>query len=176
MISRLLLSTALVLGCAGASWAAPTVSVPMTLITADGVGAPVGTVTLADSPAGLVLTPALTGLPPGVHGFHLHTNPSCAPQPQADGKATPGMAAGGHYDPQGTGKHLGPAGSGHLGDLPDLTVAADGSAKTPVTAAHVKLADVAGRSLMIHAGGDNYSDDPKPAGGGGLRIACGVIP
>ena len=29
---------------------------------------------------------------------------------------------------------------------------------------------------MIHAGGDNYSDEPQPLGGGGGRIACGVIP
>jgi Cu-Zn family superoxide dismutase len=28
---------------------------------------------------------------------------------------------------------------------------------------------------MIHAGGDNYSDTPKPLGGGGERIACGVV-
>jgi len=27
---------------------------------------------------------------------------------------------------------------------------------------------------MIHAGGDNYSDQPEPLGGGGGRIACGV--
>jgi superoxide dismutase, Cu-Zn family len=28
---------------------------------------------------------------------------------------------------------------------------------------------------MIHAGGDNYADQPQPLGGGGARIACGVI-
>jgi superoxide dismutase, Cu-Zn family len=28
---------------------------------------------------------------------------------------------------------------------------------------------------MIHSGGDNYSDAPAPLGGGGARIACGVI-
>jgi Cu-Zn family superoxide dismutase len=28
---------------------------------------------------------------------------------------------------------------------------------------------------MIHAGGDNYSDHPKRLGGGGARIACGVV-
>jgi Cu-Zn family superoxide dismutase len=28
---------------------------------------------------------------------------------------------------------------------------------------------------MIHEGGDNYSDKPKPLGGGGARIACGVV-
>ena len=39
----------------------------------------------------------------------------------------------------------------------------------------VKLAEIAGRSLMIHEGGDNYSDNPENGGGKG-RIACGVIP
>jgi Cu-Zn family superoxide dismutase len=28
---------------------------------------------------------------------------------------------------------------------------------------------------MVHTGGDNYSDTPAPLGGGGARIACGVI-
>ena len=28
---------------------------------------------------------------------------------------------------------------------------------------------------MIHVGGDNHSDHPKPLGGGGGRLACGVI-
>ena len=42
-------------------------------------------------------------------------------------------------------------------------------------APRLKLADVQGLAIMVHAGGDNYSDDPKPLGGGGDRIACGVI-
>jgi Cu-Zn family superoxide dismutase len=28
---------------------------------------------------------------------------------------------------------------------------------------------------MIHEGGDNYRDTPEPLGGGGGRIACGVV-
>ena len=40
----------------------------------------------------------------------------------------------------------------------------------------LKLADIHGKALMIHAGGDNYADEPKPLGGGGARIACGVVP
>ena len=36
--------------------------------------------------------------------------------------------------------------------------------------------DLEGRAVMIHAGGDNYSDQPKPLGGGGARVACGVVP
>jgi Cu-Zn family superoxide dismutase len=40
---------------------------------------------------------------------------------------------------------------------------------------HLTVADVKGRSIMIHGGGDNYSDQPAPLGGGGARIACGVV-
>jgi len=146
------------------------VTVTMNKIDGDGVGAPIGTVTLSDGPNGLAITPDLKELSPGEHGFHVHANPDCG----AANKAA-GMAAGGHYDPAKAGKHLGPKGQGHLGDLPALVVAADGTATQSTTAARVKVADVKGRSLMIHAGGDNYSDDPKPLGGGGARVACGVI-
>ena len=34
---------------------------------------------------------------------------------------------------------------------------------------------VKGRALMVHMGGDNHSDHPAPLGGGGARMACGVI-
>ena len=45
----------------------------------------------------------------------------------------------------------------------------------PVVAARLKMTDLAGHALMIHAGGDDYSDKPEKLGGGGKRIACGVI-
>ena len=65
---------------------------------------------------------------------------------------------------------------GHLGDLPVLVVNNDGKATDPVTAPRLKkLDEVKGKSLMIHVGGDNMSDQPKPLGGGGARYACGVI-
>jgi superoxide dismutase, Cu-Zn family len=150
-------------------------SVTMNLITPDGVGAAVGTIALEEAAEGLVLKPDLKGLPAGEHGFHLHEKPSCAPG-EKDGKMAAGVAAGDHYDPTHSGKHLGPLSSGgHRGDLPALTVAADGSATGALVAPYLKLSDVSGRALMIHAGGDNYADEPKPLGGGGDRIACGVI-
>jgi Cu-Zn family superoxide dismutase len=150
-------------------------TVSLNLITAEGAGAPVGTIALEDSSDGLILKPNLKGLPPGEHGFHLHVNPSCAPGEQ-DGKMAAGIGAGGHFDPHETHKHLGPdATGGHQGDLPVLKVAADGSATGTLTAPHLKVADMIGHALMIHAGGDNYADQPKPLGGGGARIACGVI-
>ena len=50
-----------------------------------------------------------------------------------------------------------------------------GVANNPVLAPRLKMADLRGRSLMIHAGGDNHADHPAPLGGGGPRVACGVI-
>jgi len=58
--------------------------------------------------------------------------------------------------------------------MPVLTVDASGNATKAVMVPHLTVADVKGRSIMIHAGGDNYSDQPAPLGGGGARIACGV--
>lgn len=151
-----------------------TFTVTMNSIDNNGIGASIGTVTLADTGAGLLITPNLRGLTPGDHGFHIHEKPNCAPADK-DGAMVAGLAAGGHYDPSGSKVHAGPHGSGHLGDLPALKVFADGRATQPVTAPRLKLADVRGRSLMVHAGGDNYADQPQPLGGGGGRVACGII-
>jgi superoxide dismutase, Cu-Zn family len=148
--------------------------VPMNLVSEQGIGKSIGTITISVGKEGLVFTPQLTDLAPGIHGFHVHQNPDCSAAAK-DGKMTPALAAGGHYDPAAAGKHEGPQGKGHLGDLPALTAGADGKATVAVTAPRLKMADVKGRSLMIHAGGDNYADQPAPLGGGGARVACGVI-
>ncbi len=148
--------------------------VPMNLVDENGVGKEIGKVTITESQYGVVLTPELTGLTPGMHGFHMHENPSCEPK-EKDGKKVPALAAGGHNDPAGTKRHGSPWGDGHQGDLPALSVDATGNANLPVLAPRVKMADLKGRTLMIHAGGDNYADLPDPLGGGGARIACGVI-
>ena len=140
-----------------------------------GPGEAVGTVTIADSPQGAVVKTDLTGLPPGPHGFHVHENGSCEPA-ASNGQTVPAGAAGGHFDPLHTGRHAGPEGQGHLGDLPLLTVAANGTASETLTAPHITdVGELRGKALMIHAGGDNYSDQPAPLGGGGARLACGVL-
>lgn len=154
--------------------AAADITIPVHQISAEGVGASIGVVKATDTPDGLQLTPELTQLSPGLHGFHVHQNGSCETGTK-DGKPVAGLAAGGHWDPDNTGTHAGPYGQGHKGDLPVLAVAADGTATTPVVAPRLTVADLSGHSLMIHAGGDTYSDVP-PLGGGGARVACGVVP
>ncbi|WP_256413908.1 superoxide dismutase [Cu-Zn] SodC [Acinetobacter sp. 5862] len=142
-------------------------------VDAKGVGASIGTVTFKQTAKGLLITPALGKLSPGEHGFHIHENGSCEAALK-DGKMGAALAAGGHLNPEKVAHHGTPL-DGHLGDLPALTVNDKGFATTPVLAPRLKLTDIQGRAIMIHAGGDNYSDSPKPLGGGGDRVACGVI-
>ena len=149
--------------------------VPLRAVDAKGVGADVGAVTVSESRYGTAFTPALKGLAPGIHGFHVHQNPNCAPG-EKDGVIAAAIGAGGHYDPDATARHGTPWGDGHRGDLPPLYVDQSGAATQAVLAPRLKLDDLKGRSLMLHAGGDNHADHPAPLGGGGARIACGVVP
>jgi Cu-Zn family superoxide dismutase len=127
---------------------------------------PIGTVEFVDTEYGLLIKPDLTSLNPGIHGFHIHQHPNCEHA---------GMSAAGHFDPQKTDKHKGPYSNGHLGDLPALYVDQSGSAKQAILAPRLKTSDIINHSVMIHEGGDNYSDKPAALGGGGSRAACGLI-
>ena len=156
------------------------VIVPMKLIYAEKADNPVGHIRLRDSDNGMLVTFRLTGeVPPGLHGIHVHENGSCAAV-EKDGVKVPGLGAGGHYDPGHAGKHEGPSGMGHKGDLPLLYVDVDEDgarrSRHTVVAPRRKVAEVLGRAIIIHEAGDNYRDTPAPLGGGGKRIACGVIP
>lgn len=153
------------------------IAVTMYEVSERGVGREVGRIMITESDGGLVFTPMLDGLVgmAGEHGFHVHERGDCGPRGK-DGKEGAALAAGGHYDPDGTGRHEGPTGQGHKGDLPALHVGDDGRARQAVTAPRLKaLSEVRGRALIVHAGGDNHADEPKPLGGGGARLLCGIV-
>lgn len=172
VLKKSTIAAALSLG-AVCAFAQGDVVVEMNLVSADGIGAGVGTITLSDTEYGLVLTPDIKGLTPGLHGFHVHANPNCGPE-GADGKTGAALAAGGHYDPDNSGKHGTPWGDGHKGDLPALFVDADGNATYPVLAPRLSVDEVKGHAIMVHVGGENHSDHPAALGGGGARMVCGV--
>ena len=161
------------LACGAASAASEQVTLHQ--VTAEGIGKSLGSVTIEETQYGLQFTPDLKGLQPGIHGFHVHAKGSCEPG-ESQGKVVAAGAAGGHFDPANSGKHLGPYAEGHLGDLPAVYVDDKGNATYPVLAPRLKsLKEIKGKALMVHVGGDNHADHPKPLGGGGARYACGVI-
>lgn len=146
---------------------ASSITVPMNMVTKTGEGKSIGSVEIKDSRCGVTITPNLHDLSPGLHGFHIHDKPDCNDM---------GMAAGGHLDPEKSNEHNGPYQTkGHLGDLPVLIVNSDGTATLPTFAPRFTVAKIKNHALMIHVGSDNYSDTPEKLGGGGARMACGVI-
>ena len=136
-------------------------------------GEAVGEVRLEQAPKGVILEVQAAGLPPGPHGIHLHANGSCEP----DFKA-----AKGHVNPGGIPHGLRHPDGPDAGDLPNLFVAADGSARAEFYTTRVTLAlggerpallDADGAAVIIHANADDHRT--QPIGGAGGRIACGVI-
>lgn len=137
----------------------------------DAEGHTVGNVVLEQTPHGVLVTADFSGLPPGVHAFHIHAGGKCDP---------PFTSAGGHFNPAHKEHGIkNPAGM-HNGDLPNIYVPQDGKLKVDLFVPAVSLTpgpdtlfDADGSSFVIHAGADDYHTDP--AGDAGARIACGVI-
>lgn len=135
-------------------------------------GQAVGTATLTQVGNSVRVALVARGLPPGAKGVHIHEVGKCEP---------PGFtSAGGHFNPErkqhGTLNPQGP----HAGDLPNLTIGADGTGRLESTTELVSLVggpgllfDADGSAVIIHAGPDDFRTDPT--GNSGARLACGVI-
>jgi Cu-Zn family superoxide dismutase len=138
-------------------------------------GKTIGTATLTEAPHGVLLRIEAKGLTPGWHGLHFHEKGDCG---------TPDFkSAGAHVHTTTAVVHglLNPDGNDN-GDLPNLFVAADGSATTELFSPLVSLNGAGGRpalldadgsSIVVHASPDDYKT--QPIGGAGARVACGVV-
>jgi len=162
------ITAALVISSAFSAAAQKTVKVDMK----DGMGGSVGTAELSPAPKGVSIKLNLMNLPPGMHGIHVHAVAKC------EGPAF--TTAGGHLNPDMKHHGLDNPDGPHAGDMPNVTVAADGTAKATIVAPGVTMGDDphsifsnGGTALVIHASADDEKTDP--AGNAGARIACGTI-
>lgn len=127
-----------------------------------------GNVSFHEMPGGLRVRANVMGLTPGEHGFHIHESGDCS--------APDAMSAKGHFNPGGSvhGRYDQP--DHHAGDMPNLMANAQGEAVYSLDLPGLSLSGpngVLGRSVVVHAGPDDYRS--QPAGNSGGRIACGVI-
>ncbi|TKY67152.1 Superoxide dismutase of Cu-Zn [Spatholobus suberectus] len=115
----------------------------------------------------------ITGLTPGLHGFHLHEY----------GDTTNGcISTGAHFNPNNM-THGAPEDEiRHAGDLGNIVANADGVAEATIVDNQIPLSgpnSVVGRALVVHEleddlgkGGHELSLTTGNAGG---RLACGVV-
>src|SRR5687768_14091900 len=131
-------------------------------------GQPLGSVRMWETPGGVTFRIGASGLPHGIHGIHVHTVGRCDP---------PGFAtSGAHWNPDGRQHGFNNSAGPHRGDMPNVTVSANGVLQEAVSlpgASFSTLLDADGAALVIHARADDYATDPS--GNSGDRIACGVI-
>ena len=144
-----------------------------TVTVRDAAGETVGTALLTPATEGVQVVLSVNGLPAGVHGVHIHETGRC--------EAPSFTSAGGHYNPLNREHGFENPQGHHVGDLPNMTVGADGRGSLTAVArgasltagAQGSLRKPGGTALVIHAGADDYRTNPS--GDSGSRIACGVI-
>jgi Cu-Zn family superoxide dismutase len=129
-----------------------------------------GRATFTRTDGGVQLDLELENASPGVHAVHLHEFGDCS--------ADDASSAGGHWNP--TGEDHGKWGEPpfHLGDIGNVEVGDDGTGSLTMTTDLWSLGDgsdtdVVGKSVVVHAGADDFTS--QPSGAAGDRIGCGVV-
>jgi Cu-Zn family superoxide dismutase len=127
-----------------------------------------GAVFFAQKNGYLEITGEVTGLTPGLHGFHIHE--------YGDFSTKDGKSAGDHFNPTNM-PHGGPEDAlRHVGDLGNLKADANGKATVKILDKVIKLTgphSIIGRGLVVHAKADDLKT--QPTGDAGDRVAVGVI-
>lgn len=172
-LSFILLGAIALAGCAGSGANSGANSSPVMAVMQPTAGnSAAGTVGFRQQGDQIMVAVKLSGLPPGLHGFHIHEKGDCS--------APDATSAGGHFNPTGQ-QHGDPMHAEHHGgDFGNLTAAADGTAVIDLTlpASQVSLSSgpansIIGRGLIVHSAPDDFMT--QPTGNSGARLACGVI-
>ncbi len=161
----LVLSLFIVGACASKS-NGPAATATMNATSGSSVHGTVQLTQLADGSVDVVVN--LAGVPPGVHGFHIHEKGDCGDN---------GNAAGGHYNPSGVAHGSPAADPHHAGDWGNVTADGDGNVNTRFTTHSITVAEgpmtSLGHAIILHANPDDLQT--QPTGNAGPRIACGVV-
>lgn len=165
MKKYVLLSLSIVVLAACASMRGPSATATLDSM---GTSAAKGTVTFVQlTDDSVEVTVDATGVPPGVHGFHVHEGNQCG---------NDGMAAGGHFNPAGVAHGAPNTDPHHAGDFGNVTADNNGvvHAQFSLHGITVKAGanSVVGRAVILHANPDDLAT--QPTGNAGGRIACGV--
>lgn len=132
-------------------------------------GNAVGLVEFEDSTNGLLVDIELNDISAGWHAIHVHEQADCS----GDGFKTAGGHAAGHKSHGHGFMH----GKGmHAGDMPNIWVHRDGTAKAQAFLYGVTLSellDADGAAVILHENADDYAS--QPSGAAGPRIACGKV-
>lgn len=128
-----------------------------------------GTVWFTQTQGGVKIVADIEGLKPGAkHAIHIHEF--------GDATSADATSAGSHYNPEKKAHGHPEDENRHAGDFGNLTADSNGKAHYERTDSVISLAGVknpiVGRSVVVHAGEDKFT---QPVGDAGGRIGVGVI-
>ncbi|WCJ43625.1 Superoxide dismutase [Cu-Zn] [Euphorbia peplus] len=119
------------------------------------------------------LTGKISGLSPGLHGFHIH----------ALGDTSNGcISTGPHFNPLKKNHGAPTSEERHAGDLGNIFAGSDGIAEISIRDMQIPLIgqhSILGRAVVVHADPDDLGKGghelSKTTGNAGARVGCGII-